>query len=304
MKKTFAKAFNNWKASKLRILELSKKSDTFGFTKFSDMSPAEFKKIYRPQTVSPRVLAKSCLATGVTTVMEKSPLGIPDSFDWRTKGVVTRVKDQGQCGSCWAFSTIANIESQWALKGNKLQEFSEQLIVDCSHGCSNEPPYGDVCNQGCGGGWQWNAYIDIEAWGGVETEDAYPYTAEDGNCQLNKKIIEAPIKNYTCLSAQDGGAKEDDMAAFLVQNGPIAIALDATPLQDYSGGILNPGTDGCMTTQLDHALVIVGYGVLSGTNFWIVKNSWGQDWGEAGYFRIIRGTGACGINNAVSSVIM
>jgi len=300
----YNKAFMNWRQAKARIGRLnSQDSATFGVNKFSDMSPEEFKQIYRPQIVDPRVLAKSCLATGVTATIPSNS-GVPTSFDWRDKGMVTRVKDQGQCGSCWAFSTIGNMESLWAIKGNKIQEFSEQLVVDCSHGCSNEPPYGNVCNQGCGGGWQWNAYIDIEAWGGVETEDEYPYTAQTQNCNLNKKLVMAPIRNYTCLSAKDGGASEADMAAYLVQNGPLAVALDATPLQDYSSGVLNPGPDGCMTTQLDHAVLIVGYGVdSSSTPFWIVKNSWGQDWGESGYFRLIRGQGACGINNAVSSVL-
>jgi cathepsin F len=303
----YLRAFSNWKESKKRIEQLNEKDKTatYGINKFSDLSPKQFQALYTPQRIPAQALAQSCLANGVTATIELSPDAIPTSFDWRQKGVVTPVKNQGQCGSCWAFSTIGDIESQWAIKGNKLTQFSEQLLVDCSHGCSNEPPYGDVCNQGCGGGWQWNAYFDIESWGGVETEAQYPYTGVDGNCQLNKNMVTAGIKNYTCLSHKKGGANEEDMAAYLVQHGPIAIALDATPLLDYQGGVLNPGPDGCSTTVLDHALLIVGYGVASdSTPFWIIKNSWGADWGESGYFRIIRGQGACGLNNAVSSVVM
>jgi len=254
----------------------------------------------------PEVLATSCLADGVTVAhSDLNVKDIPDNWDWRQKGVVTPVKDQGQCGSCWAFSTIAVIESQYALHGNPLTQFSEQLLVDCSHGCSEEPPYGKVCNQGCDGGWQWNSYVDIEAWGGVELETDYPYTAEDGNCRLDKKKVEAPIKNYTCLSAQKGGANETDMAAYLVQHGPLAIALNADYLQDYNSGIIDPWFSWeCDSTSLDHALLLVGYGVEDGTLFWLVKNSWGSDWGETGYFRMVRGWGCCGINNAVSAVIM
>jgi len=212
--------------------------------------------------------------------------------------------------------TIGNIESQWAIKGNKLTSFSEQLLVDCSHGCSNEPPYGNVCNQGCNGGWQWNAFGDIIAWGGVETEKEYPYTAVTGTCQMNNKLLTAKIANFTCLSnsSSSKGANEDQMAAYLVAHGPLSIAMDATPLQSYSSGILDPNswwdpTDTCATQQLDHALLLVGFGVEDSeiwgkTPYWIVKNSWGADWGESGYFRIIRGAGACGINNAVSSAIM
>jgi len=276
------------------------------------MSRREFStKILSKQKIGGGALAQSCLATGITA----QPLDatkLPDSFDWRTKGMVTPVKDQGQCGSCWAFSTIGTIESHWALKGNTLTQFSEQLLVDCSNGCSNEPPYGPVCNQGCNGGWQWNAYSDVISWGGVETETQYPYTAETGSCHKNPKILQAKVKSYVCLSNQTAGAaNEDQMAAYLMQTGPIAVAMDADILQYYYSGIVDPWFPDweCDPTQLDHALLIVGWGVESSeiwgqTPFWIVKNSWGADWGEDGYFRLIRGTGACGINNAVSSVVM
>jgi C1A family cysteine protease len=302
------RAFQNFLASKFRIENLNKrdKHATYKINEFSDLSPKEFAAIRRPSKVPAQALAKSCLANGVTVSPQYSVEDIPTSWDWRTKGVVTPVKNQGQCGSCWAFSTTGAIESQWAIKGNKLTEFSEQLLVDCSHGCSNEPPYGNVCNQGCNGGWQWNAYIDIEAWGGLETEEEYPYTAVTGECKLNKKLVTAGIKNYTCLSAKEGGANETDMAAYLVQHGPLAIAMDASLLQDYSSGIIDPWFPSweCDPTTLDHALLLVGYGEQDSTPFWIIKNSWGSSWGESGYFRIVRGKGTCGLNNAVSAVEM
>jgi len=253
-------------------------------------------------------LAASCLAKGITLIDNTiDDSAVPNSFDWRSKGVVTPVKDQGQCGSCWAFSTIGNIESQWAIKGHKLSQFSEQMIVDCSTGCSNEPPYGPVCNQGCDGGWQWNAFSDIMNWGGVESETEYPYTGVDGTCNKQKQYYVSPIKNYTCITNQEsGGADETKMAAYLVQHGPISMALNANLLMDYSGGIVEPSEGDCDGSSLDHALLIVGYGISSNdsTPYWIVKNSWSSTWGENGYFRIIKGKSACGLNNAVSSADM
>lgn len=144
-----------------------------------------------------------------------------------------------QCGSCWTFSTTGNIEGQWALKGNPLTELSEQLLVDCSHGCSNQPPYGDVCNQGCDGGWQWNAFFDVVSWGGLQTEKEYPYTAETGNCKMNKSQFIAKISNFTCLSGPNP-ANEQQLQAHLMKNGPVSIALDAGLLQWYFGGIVDP----------------------------------------------------------------
>jgi len=282
-----------------------------GVNKFTDMTREEFSKKLLPQKTSGAALANSCLAKGVTAP-KLDPSALPTSFDWRTKNVVTPVKDQGMCGSCWAFSTIGTIESQWAIKGNKLTQFSEQLFVDCSHGCSNEPPYGPVCNSGCDGGWQWNAYSDVMTWGGVETETQYPYTGETDTCNMKKNLLQAKVSNYTCLSNQtSGAAKEDQMAALLYSHGPLAIAMDADILQYYYEGIVDPWFPEweCDPTVLDHALLLVGWGeedseIWGKTPYWIVKNSWGADWGESGYFRIIRGTSACGINNAVSSVIL
>jgi len=304
--------FQNFKESLLRIHSLNRhQKATFALNKFSDMSKEEFSKTkLSPVKFSGEQLARSCLAKGVTAP-HVDPSALPTSFDWREKGVVTPVKDQGQCGSCWAFSTIGNIESQWAIKKHPLTQFSEQMLVDCSHGCSNEPPYGAVCNQGCGGGWQWNAYEDILVWGGVVTETEYPYEGVAGTCSYSKSDIQAKISNYTCLThPNSSGADEDVMAAFLIKNGPLAIAMDASYLMDYDSGVIDPwfGWE-CDGTQLDHALLIVGFGVetseiFGDTPFWIIKNSWNSDWGENGYFRIYRGSGACGINNAVSSVIM
>jgi len=301
--------FKYFQESIQRIEQKQKKDKhaTYGINQFSDFSREEFARRLSPSVVSPKELAVSCLANGAEAV-HMDVDDIPASWDWRTKGVVTPVKNQGDCGSCWAFSTTGDIESQWALKGNTLTQFSEQLLVDCSHGCCEELNQ-SVCNSGCEGGWQWNAYTDIESWGGIALESAYPYTGVDGTCRKNSTKLMAPITNYTCLSVPNA-ADEDQMAAYLVAHGPLAVALNAELVEDYSSGIIDPYFPGeeCDPTQLDHAVLIVGYGSESSwfgsTPFWIVKNSWGSEFGENGYFRIYRGDGCCGINQAVSSVNM
>jgi len=294
----------------LKRIEKAKKASpraNFGINEFADMHEHELRHRVGQKTPADS-LAWSCLAKGVTAPT-LSLAGIPTAFDWRTKGAVSEVKDQGSCGSCWAFSTIGNIESQYAIKNNKLVDFSEQLLVDCSQGCSVEYQYGPVCNQGCDGGWQWNAFFDVLNWGGVELESDYPYEGVDQACQRTQHKIVSPIKNYTCLSQYNGeAADEQQMAAYLYTYGPISVALDADLLFSYTSGVLNPSPADCQGQVLDHAVLAVGYGVDSTQSpplpYWIVKNSWGASWGEQGYFRMARGTGACGINNAVSSAQM
>jgi len=271
-----------------------------GVNEFSDMTRAEFLQSGRVMKNRLQADAKSCLANGVTVDRAKLNLAlqaVPATWDWRTKGVVNPVQNQGQCGSCWTFSTIAVIESAYAIKTGKLQKLSEQEIVDCSHGCVLEDGQ-QVCNQGCNGGWMWSALTDIISWKGEELESDYPYTATTDTCKRNAAKTIDPLSNYTCLSGPKL-ANETEMAAFLVANGPLSIAMDAGILQSYSSGIIDPGPNDCSKTSLDHAIVIVGFGTEGAKDFWIVRNSWGASWGEAGYFRIIRGKGACGLNAGV-----
>jgi len=269
-----------------------------GVNEFSDMTAEEFQDSGRVMKIKLQADARSCLAHGVTADFSSlRGQDIPTSFDWRTKGVVNPIQNQGQCGSCWTFSTIAVIESAYAIKTGKLQKLSEQEIVDCSHGCVLEDGQ-QVCNQGCNGGWMWSALTDIISWKGEELETVYPYTAETGTCKRTAANTIDPISNYTCLSGPKL-ANETDMATFLVNNGPLSIAMDAGILQSYTSGIIDPTADECSKTSLDHAIVIVGYGVEGAKPFWIVRNSWGESWGEQGYFRIIRGKGACGLNAGV-----
>jgi len=271
-----------------------------GENEFTDMTREEF--LASGRTMPMKLNAKdavSCLAKGVTADMSKVNFDIPANYSWlNQQGIVSPIQNQQQCGSCWAFSTVMAIESATAIKTKKLTKLSEQEIVDCSHGCVLEEGQ-QVCNQGCNGGWPWSAYDDIISWKGLNTEKEYPYTANTDKCTKKTADAVSPITNYTCISGPKY-ANETEMAAFLVANGPLSIAMDAGILQSYTSGIIKPAAGDCSTTSLDHAINIVGYGTEGSTDFWIIRNSWGTTWGEEGYFRIIRGKGACGLNAGVS----
>jgi C1A family cysteine protease len=301
----------NYRATLERIKVDSQRNPlaTFAPNKFSDLSVEEFRFMYLMNRTSHNIgaLAVSCLANGVTAEQQGYRAGVnavPTSFDWRVKQKVSPVKDQGQCGSCWTFSTSGCLESAYAIKNNvpATKLFSEQQIVDCSHGCVMEEGQ-QVCNSGCNGGWMWSAMTDIMAWGGLETEQAYPYTAEDGTCKMKGPYF-AALRNYTCLSTPTGADETTMMPTFLVNKGPLSIAMNADVLMSYSSGVLNPSKDDCDPTMLDHALLIVGYDDTASVPYWIVKNSWATSWGEKGYFRIAKGKNACGIANAVVSPIL
>jgi len=312
--------FEIFQQNLLRIKDLNKNSQHASFTanKFADMTPEEFKATMLMPSISAKALAQNCLANGVSATLsysEEEIRALPTTWDWRTtggknnQGIVTPIKNQGQCGSCWSFSTSGNIEGLWALKGNPLTSLSEQILVDCSHACTLDGGQ-QVCNQGCDGGWQWAAFYDIMSWGGLQTEAEYPYTGETGTCHMNKQQLIAPITNYTCFSGPNP-ANEEQLRAYIYNNGPVSIALDATVLQFYFGGIVDPFFPNleCDPNNLDHALLIVGWGqesnwVGSLTPYWLVKNSWGTDWGDDGYFLIVRNQNMCGIANAVSSAVM
>jgi len=280
--------------NKINGLNQQSSSAKFAVNEHADLTETEFANLYLskyPVVRDPSVPVAADLPKSVIDAT-------PSSFDWREKGAVTEVKNQGQCGSCWSFSTTGNVEGQWFLAGNKLTSLSEQNLVDCSHECM-EYENQNSCNAGCGGGLQPNAYQYIIK-NGIDTEASYPYTAKDGTCVFNKDNVGAHISNWTMIP-QD----ETQIAAYLAQNGPLAIAADATEWQFYFGGVFDVP---CGKT-LDHGILIVGYGNqtnIFGKNvdYWIVKNSWGAHWGEQGYLKIVRGSGKCGLNTFVSSSIV
>jgi cathepsin F len=287
-----------FKQNLARINQLNTKYPgvTFKVNKFADLSKEEFKKFYLSAKPMVRDYSEPVAAEYPESVIKATPT----SWDWRTKGVVTGVKDQGQCGSCWSFSTTGNIEGQWALAGNKLVGLSEQNLVDCDHTCSTYMGE-QACDDGCNGGLMQNAYQYVIKNGGIDTEASYPYQAyANDQCGFKPTNVGAKIRNYTMLS-QD----EKQIAAYLVQHGPVSIAANAEEWQFYYAGVFYLPC----ATQLDHGILIVGFGNETDIfdqymPYWIVKNSWGADWGESGYIRIERGVGKCGLNQYASSSIV
>jgi cathepsin L len=213
---------------------------------------------------------------------------LPKTVDWRDKGIVTDVKDQGQCGSCWAFAAIASLEGQHALAKSKLVSLSEQNLVDCSQ---------EEGNYGCDGGLPDNGYQYIIDNKGVDTEKSYPYTAEDDQCNYKKKGIGATIKKYTDIASGDEKALQKAVANI----GPISVGIDASSddFQLYSDGVYDE--EDCSTTELDHGVTVVGYGTDNGVDYWLVKNSWGDQWGQSGYIEMSRNKdNQCGIATLAS----
>ena len=204
----------------------------------------------------------------------------PTELDWSQKGYVTPVKNQGQCGSCWAFSTTGSLEGQTFKKTGTLVSLSEQNLVDCSKE-----------NNGCQGGLMDLAFKYIKSNGGDDTEASYPYKGENGKCEFKTSNVGATCTGYVDVPTKNC----DDLKEAICNNGPISVAMDASHLsfQMYSEGIYDPFL--CSSTKLDHGVLAVGYGVEDGKNYFLVKNSWGTTWGMKGYFKIIDRSDKCGI---------
>jgi len=210
---------------------------------------------------------------------------LASSLDWSSKGAVTPVKNQGQCGSCWAFSTTGSVEGVTQISSGKLVSLSEQQLVDCA---------GAEGNQGCNGGLMDYGFEYIIKNGGLDTETDYRYTAQDGACNRAKAGKKnSPIKGYKDITVGSEAALMD-----AVNLNPVSIAIEAdqSGFQFYSGGVFS----GNCGHQLDHGVLLVGYGTDAGKDYWKVKNSWGQSWGESGYIRLVRGKNQCGLADAAS----
>jgi len=264
---------------------LGQKTFTVAMNKFGDLTNAEFVR----QVNGFNKTRSMIQSTDGSKFLAPSNVKIPDSVDWRTQGYVTPIKDQGQCGSCWAFSAVASLEGQHYKAAKTLVSLSEQNLVDCSR------KFG---NMGCDGGLMDQAFQYIKANQGIDTEDSYKYTAQDGNCKFRKDTVGATCTGFTDLPAGD----EDALATAIATIGPISVAIDASQdsFQFYSSGVYSD--ENCSSEELDHGVTAVGYGSQgSGKDFYIVKNSWGTTWGDKGYILMARNqNNMCGIATMAS----
>eukprot|EP01018_Ginkgo_biloba_P007975 Gb_11210 [translate_table: standard] len=257
---------------------------TLGVNEFADMTWKEFHGQYlgAPQ---------NCSATKGTHKLTDAQL--PEKKDWRETGIVTPVKNQGHCGSCWTFSTTGALEAAYAQATGKTVSLSEQQLVDCA---------GAFNNFGCNGGLPSQAFEYIKYNGGLDTEESYPYMGKDGVCKYDSNNIGARVADSVNITL--GAEDELKHAVGLVR--PVSVAFQViSDFRFYNGGIFTSTVCGQSPMDVNHAVLAVGYGVSEeGTPYWTIKNSWGASWGVDGYFKMEMGKNMCGVATCASYPIV
>jgi len=265
---------NEWNAKK------SFGQAQFALSKFSDWTREEF-RLYSQGFLPKSVDDKECWDFDARSVVRDPPATV----DWRTKGAVTGVKDQGQCGSCWSFATTGTLEALNFIKTGTLTSLSEQNLIDCSGVC--------CYNTGCNGGrvdWAIEYVVQNK---GIDTEASYPYQAADGTCNFQQGNVGANVSHCTTLPTGDENALKQAVATF----GPVAVAISVDDAwANYATGVFTDDSCPNGADQLDHAVLVVGYGTDNGQDYWLVKNSWGASWGDHGYIKMRRNyNNMCGV---------
>ena len=266
----------------------------FDINEYTDLMPHEFEFDSKGWSGNSHTIRLS-KTKGCKQYMDTSNItNLPKSWDWREHNAVTSVKNQGQCGSCWSFSATAAMEGAWAISTGKLIDLSEQQVMDCSS---------KYINFGCNGGEMDHAF-DYAIDNGMCLDEDIPYNAVSQACSDEEKKCNKVADFLYCM---DVTPNNEQVLMQAVYETPVSVAIEADVrvFQFYSGGIIDSSTCG---TSLDHGVVIVGYGTEEDKDYWIVKNSWGEDWGENGYVRIARGSsttdnGVCGIAMMPSFIV-
>jgi len=265
---------------------------TFGVTQFSDLTPEEHQVMFRMPNLKNKLANYVKPASKNFTIPAKpNARGCnpdPTNYDWNNCGVITPVYNQGQCGSCWAFSATETVESYHALDGAQLVGLSMEQIVDCDTAGEDE---------GCNGGFPTGAYEYVESAGGLDPLSDYPYTAgegESGSCQFQSNEVAATVTNYNSIDGETGLYQQSSSSS----GGPVSVCVDASSWQDYTGGVLSScGED------VDHCVQLTGYSNYGQSSaYWIVRNSWDVTWGENGYIWIQIGQNLCEIGSYATVV--
>jgi C1A family cysteine protease len=251
-------------------------NEVHGITKFSDLSQAEFETRYL--TADASLKTNSNAEELFVTRPVDATAGL---IDWAGK-LTTAVKDQGYCGSCWAFSATEQIESEAIRTLSTTYILSPEQITQC-----------DTTSYGCNGGWTENAYNYVKKAGGITTDALYPYTSYQGTTGTCKTFTaKIKVSGYTKIAGSTTTAKESSMASHVQTTGPLSVCIDATTWNSYKSGIMS-----VCGTSVDHCVQAVGVDATTNTGYWKVRNSWATSWGESGYIRLKYGTNTCAITN-------